>query len=151
MYWCAFSKNDWLFGATSIPDSRVLFRNIPHKTKTQIQKQLLLYRSFTNGLAPIRQIKTLSTNDLIFSKGKFPPLINCWGAWFLTPITITTISLSHFFRNSPHSEKWSVSFKKFFRKYKYISCYLPIFSSLLKKIFRKTFWDIAFSLFKYVL
>ena len=57
---------------------------------------------------------------------------------------ITTLSLFHFFRNSHHPEKWSVSLKNFFRKCEYIrSCYLLIFSNSLKKSFRKN------SLFSY--
>ena len=43
---------------------------------------------------------------------------------------ITTLSLFHFFRNNQHSEKWSVSFRNFFRKCECISCYLPISSNL---------------------
>ena len=55
-------------------------------------------------------------------------------------IFITTLSLFHFFRNSQHPEKRSVSFKNFFRKCACIrSCYLPISSnSLIQKSFRKT-------------
>ena len=54
-------------------------------------------------------------------------------------IFISTFSLFHFFRNSQHPEKRSVSFKNFFRKFEWIrSCYLPIFSNLLKKSLRKT-------------
>ena len=45
----------------------------------------------------------------------------------------------HFFRKIQHPEKWSVSFKNFFRKFEYIrSCYLLIASNLRKKSFRKT-------------
>ena len=57
-----------------------------------------------------------------------------WGVIF-----ITTLSLFHFFRNSQHPEKWSVSFTIFFKKCEYIrGCYLPISSNLLKKSFRET-------------
>ena len=56
-----------------------------------------------------------------------------------------TISLFHFFRNSQHSEKWSISFKNFFRKCECIrSCYLPIFSNLLRKSLRKTIWAFTY-------
>ena len=52
-------------------------------------------------------------------------------------IFITTFPF-HFFRNSQHPEKWSVSLKNFFRKCEYTrSCYLLISSSLPKKCFRK--------------
>ena len=53
----------------------------------------------------------------------------------------TTLSLFHFFRNSQHPEKISVSFNKFFRKCECIRiswCYLPISSNLIQKAFRKT-------------
>ena len=54
-------------------------------------------------------------------------------------IFITTDSLFNFFRKSQHLEKWSVSFKNFFRKCEYIrSCDLPIASNLLKESFIKT-------------
>ena len=39
---------------------------------------------------------------------------NIWGSNIY--YYITTLSLFHFFRNNQHSEKWSVSFKNFFRK-----------------------------------
>ena len=39
----------------------------------------------------------------------------------------------HFFKKSQHHQKWSVSFKNFFR-----SCDLPIASNLLKMSFRTT-------------
>ena len=48
------------------------------------------------------------------------------------------LSLFHFFKNSQHPEKWSVSFQNFFRKCEYISCYLPISLNLLKISFRKS-------------
>ena len=48
-------------------------------------------------------------------------------------IFITTISLFHFFTNSQHPEKLSVSVKNFFRHQ-----YLPISSILLKNPLRKT-------------
>ena len=48
-------------------------------------------------------------------------------------------SLSHLFKNSQRQEKRSICFKNFFRKCECIrSCYLSIFSNLLKKSFRKT-------------
>ena len=47
-------------------------------------------------------------------------------------------SLSHLFKNSQRQEKRSICFKNFFRKCECIrSCYLSIFSNLLKKSFRK--------------
>ena len=62
-------------------------------------------------------------------------------------IFITTISLFHFFRNSQHPEKWSVSVKNFFRKCECISsCYLPISSNLLKNSLRKTSLFVLFEL-----
>ena len=62
-------------------------------------------------------------------------------------IFITTISLFDFFRNSQHPEKWSVSVKKFFRKYECISSgYLPISSDLLKNSLRKTSPFVLFEL-----
>ena len=45
-------------------------------------------------------------------------------------IFITILLHYHFFRKSQHPEKWSVSFKNFFRKCECISCYLPISSNL---------------------
>ena len=39
---------------------------------------------------------------------------------------ITTLSLSHFFRNNQPPEKSSVSFENFFRHSQSISCYFPI-------------------------
>ena len=54
-------------------------------------------------------------------------------------IFITTLSLFHFFKNSQHPKKSSVSFTYFFRECEYIrSCCLLIPSNLLKKSFRKT-------------
>ena len=62
-------------------------------------------------------------------------------------IFIITISLFDFFRNSQHPEKWSVSVKKFFRKYECISNdYLPISSNLLKNSLRKTSLFVLFEL-----
>ena len=62
-------------------------------------------------------------------------------------IFITIMSLFHFFRNSQHPEKWSVSFKNFFRKCECIcSCYLPISSNLLEKSLRKTSLFVLFEL-----
>ena len=53
-------------------------------------------------------------------------------------IFTTTLPLFHFFRNSQHSEKWSVSFKNFLRKCEYIrSYYLLISSNLLKSPLEK--------------
>ena len=52
-------------------------------------------------------------------------------------IFITTLSLFHFFRNSQHQEKWSISFKNLVTKCECISCYLLISSNLLKKSCRK--------------
>ena len=50
---------------------------------------------------------------------------------------INTLLLFHFCRNSQHPEKWGISFKNDFRKFECCkSCYLPIFSNLLK--IRKT-------------
>ena len=55
-------------------------------------------------------------------------------------IFISTLSLFHFLKNSQHPEKWSISFKNFFRNCEYIrSCYLMISSNLLKRSFRKIF------------
>ena len=55
-------------------------------------------------------------------------------------IFINTLSLFHFLKNSQHPEKWSISFKNFFRNCEYIrSCYLMISSNLIKKSFRKFF------------
>ena len=54
-------------------------------------------------------------------------------------ILIIALSLFYFFGNRQHPEKWSVSFKNFFRKCECIrSCYLLISSNILKKSFRKT-------------
>ena len=73
------------------------------------------------------------------------------GSWFLTAphpslmvwikpiwgwgdILLAIVSLFHFFRSIQHPEKWSVSFKNFFRKCEcFKSCYLPVSSNLLKK------------------
>ena len=68
-------------------------------------------------------------------------------------IFITTISLFHFFRNSQHPEKCSVSVKNFFKKCECISsCYLPISSNSLKNSTRKTslFVLLQTGLLKYV-
>ena len=52
---------------------------------------------------------------------------------------ITIFLLFHFLRNRQYPERWSVSFKNFFRECEYIrSCYLLISSNLLKKSLRKT-------------
>ena len=65
-----------------------------------------------------------------------------WGVIF-----ITTISLFHFFRNSKHPEKWSVSVKNFFRGCECISsCCLLIHSNLLKNSLRKTSLFVLFEL-----
>ena len=89
--------------------------------------------------------------DLIWKFGKIlwgqNFFLNLWGdkcQWgelklYGGSIFITTISLFHFFRNSQHPEKWSVSVKNFFRKCECISsCYLPISSNLWKNSLRKT-------------
>ena len=65
-----------------------------------------------------------------------------WGVIF-----ITTISLFHFFRNSQHTEKWSISVKNFFRGCECISsCCLLIPSYLLKNSLRKTSLFVLFEL-----
>ena len=53
---------------------------------------------------------------------------NKW--WTKIYYYITTLSFTHFFRNSQQPEKWSVSFKNFFRKFECISRYLLISSTL---------------------
>ena len=53
-------------------------------------------------------------------------------------IFITILLHYHFFRKSQHPEKWSVSFKNFFRKCECISCYLPISSNLQFNIYKFT-------------
>ena len=58
-----------------------------------------------------------------------------------------TITLFHFFRNSQHLEKGSVSVKNFFRKLEYISsCNLPISSNVLKNSLRKVSLFVLFEL-----
>ena len=91
-------------------------------------------------------------SDLIWNFGILPKFCEdnffsyIFGGWTSVAVSeiyggvifITALSLFHFFRKSKHPEKWSVSFKKLFKKSKCISCYLPIFSNLLKCSFRKT-------------
>ena len=53
---------------------------------------------------------------------------NKWGSSIC--YYIATLSLFHFFKYSQYPEKWSVSFKNFFRKCGCMSCYLLISSNL---------------------
>ena len=62
---------------------------------------------------------------------------NKWGRNFY--YYITALSLFYFFTNSQHTEKRSVSFKNFFRKYEYISYYLLISSNLQFQFYIRIF------------